>query len=33
MLKVTEFRLHGRGGQGIVVAAAVFADIEKALEE
>jgi 2-oxoacid:acceptor oxidoreductase gamma subunit (pyruvate/2-ketoisovalerate family) len=26
MEKITEFRLHGRGGQGIVVAAAVFAE-------
>ncbi len=26
MSEITEFRLHGRGGQGIVVAAAVFAE-------
>lgn len=26
MLEMTEFRFHGRGGQGIVLAAAVFAE-------
>ena len=26
MSSMTEFRLHGRGGQGIVAAAAVFAE-------
>jgi 2-oxoacid:acceptor oxidoreductase gamma subunit (pyruvate/2-ketoisovalerate family) len=26
MEQITEFRLHGRGGQGIVIAAAVFAE-------